>query len=309
VRGGGEPAQSRSEAAEPGPKSGRLGPKRAQSGPKRAQSGPKKAPSGPKSGRQTEKPRAITPLDNHDAWREAQSNPVLGELAIATAVQQAQQALSQEQWASLPSEFQRLLEQHAAGTEPGSEGRSLGRGRLFRPIDWRAQLRDYVGRSIQHRPVFNRPPRRLPHLIGIVPAQIRETSKPVIMAVIDTSASMDEVLLAQISGELGRMARDYEVVVVECDAAIQACYRYRGPIESVRGRGGTDLRPPFDPGFLAKARVDMILYLTDARGPAPEKPPRVPTVWCLPPTGVRPASWGRVIRLGEPLNEPGRRAT
>jgi predicted metal-dependent peptidase len=120
------------------------------------------------------------------------------------------------------------------------------------------------------------------------------------MAVIDTSASMDEVLLIQISGELGRMARDFEVVVVECDAKIQACYPYRGSIQSVRGRGGTDLRPPFAAPFLAKIGPDVVSCFTDGRGPAPEKPPRMPTVWCLPPDGVRPASWGRIIRLGAP---------
>ena len=135
------------------------------------------------------------------------------------------------------------------------------------------------------------PSRRLPHLVGIVPGTRRRAGRPGILAVIDTSASLTSELLGQISGELGRLAADYRVTVVECDDEIQSVYSYR-PIHSVEGRGGTHLRPPFEPAFLQRYRPDLIVYFTDGEGPSPEKPPRQPVVWCLTPDGERPAEWG-----------------
>ena len=106
-------------------------------------------------------------------------------------------------------------------------------------LDWRHLLRRYVGQLFQVRPVFNRPPRRFPSLVGIIPGKRRESERPKIMAVIDTSASITPELLQQIDAELAGLARHYTVTVVECDAMIHAVYAYRA-IKSVSGRGGTD---------------------------------------------------------------------
>ena len=127
---------------------------------------------------------------------------------------------------------------------------------------------------------------------------VRRAGKPRIMAVIDTSGSLTDELLAEISNELRHMARDRDVVVVECDAEIQNVYRYREPITDVDGRGGTDLRPPLKQEFVRAQRADLVVYFTDGMGPAPEKPPQVPVVWALTPDGEPPAAWGRVIWIG-----------
>ena len=114
------------------------------------------------------------------------------------------------------------------------------------------------------------------------------------MAVIDTSASMDADSLEQIGGELRRLSRECSVTVVECDLRIQAVYGFKGELTEVRGRGGTDLRPPFDPPFLARIQPDVIVYFTDGDGPAPEKPPSMPIIWCLL-SEVIPVGWGKTI--------------
>jgi predicted metal-dependent peptidase len=116
------------------------------------------------------------------------------------------------------------------------------------------------------------------------------------MAVIDTSGSMSAELLSAVGGELGRLARFYQVLVVECDFAVRRAYRYR-PLQAAVGRGGTDLRPPLERTFLREHRPDLVLYFTDGIGPAPERPPAIPVVWCILPGGVRPARWGRQIQL------------
>jgi predicted metal-dependent peptidase len=102
-------------------------------------------------------------------------------------------------------------------------------------------------------------------------------------------------MLADISAELTRMSRCFPVTVVECDLMIRAVYPYTKPIRSVHGRCGTDLRPPFDPEFLRSQKADVVVYFTDGDGPAPEKAPPVPVIWCLTKGGANKAGWGREV--------------
>ena len=120
---------------------------------------------------------------------------------------------------------------------------------------------------------------------------------------IDTSGSMSDELLADISAELGVMAKHFKVTVVECDAAIRAVYPYR-PIKTVCGRGGTSFRPPLKAKFLRAQKPDLIVCFTDGSGPAPKKTPALPVLWCLTQDGEKPASWGEEIRMGEPKQVP-----
>src|SRR5262249_5735818 len=143
-----------------------------------------------------------------------------------------------------------------------------------------------------------RPPRRFPALVGVVPGRALTPTKPRVLAVLDTSGSITRRLLALINGELARLARHFAVTVVECDARVQRVYPYR-PLGRVLGRGGPALRPPLDPRFLGEHRPDLVVFFTDGLGPAPERPPRPPLIWCLGPGGARPAPWGRVIRMDE----------
>ena len=117
------------------------------------------------------------------------------------------------------------------------------------------------------------------------------------MGVIDSSGSISGAMLSEISAELKRMSLGCEIVVVECDAVVHAVYRFSQQITSVQGRGGTDLRPPFQPDLLRKLHPDVIVYFTDGHGPAPAQAPHVPVIWCLTRGGVRPAPWGRVIQM------------
>ena len=90
----------------------------------------------------------------------------------------------------------------------------------------------------------------------MMPGRQRRSGRQKIMAVIDTSGSITPHLLELINGELVRLARDYPVVVVECDEAIKAVYSYRR-IKKVTGRGGTDFRPVFDPDFVRRHRPNL----------------------------------------------------
>ncbi len=151
--------------------------------------------------------------------------------------------------------------------------------------------------ALERRPAFDRPPRRFPEFLGIVPGTVYRAANPRVLAVLDTSGSMGLDELEMISLELERMGRDAEVVVVEADTQVQAVYRYRKRIDSVEGRGGTDFRPALSRAFLTKQNARGVVYLSDGHGQAPEREPIVPVIWCLTAEGRRPSEWGREVRM------------
>ncbi len=165
-------------------------------------------------------------------------------------------------------------------------------------LDWRRVLARFVGQSLEMMPTYNRPSRRMPDLLGIIPGRQRLGNKPKVMAVIDTSGSITKQLLDTISGELTSLAKSYEVLVVECDCRIHRVYLFKSNgIKDVVGRGGTDFRPPLEVRFLAKHRPDVVMYFTDGMGPGPRVQPRVPLVWCLTANGQQPVPWGLMVRM------------
>lgn len=233
--------------------------------------------------------QTVRTIDDHDVWKgggQAQ------EEALAQLIEDAATEAG-----GMPQELCDALHALGIGSAAGDDMEAVqkGKGR----IDWRQQLGRYVGQVLQTWPVFNRPPRRFPGLVGILPGRRRQAAKPKVMAVIDTSGSITPELLTQIDGELSRLARHFEVLVVECDCAIHRAYPYRR-LTQVYGRGGTDLRPPLQKSFLQHHQPDLVVYFTDGYGPAPERKPLVPVVWCLTPDGKEPARWGKKINMGLP---------
>lgn len=238
------------------------------------------------------------PVDNHGAWEELRKNRAMAESVLAATVATALGRLSEEQRGACSE--QALVQAHGIAGVTATTRLEKTEGRS--QVDWRSALRRYAGRTLSRRPTFAKPPRRFPDLLGIVPGHSWQGEKPCVMAVIDTSGSIADRTLQEISEELGAMAKRFEVVVVECDSKILDSYPFR-PLAQVRGRGGTDFRPPLEPAFLRKNRADLVVYFTDGFGPAPEKPPRVPVAWCLTEGGTKPAAWGHEIRMGEPKGD------
>jgi predicted metal-dependent peptidase len=115
------------------------------------------------------------------------------------------------------------------------------------------------------------------------------------LAAIDTSASMSDEELGEISAALMELARTHTVTVAECDTMIQRVYRYTKPVKDVQGRGGTSFCPPLAGTFLRKTRADLVIYFTDGAGNAPTKAPQVPVIWVLTPGGDPPAKWGQRV--------------
>lgn len=272
-------------------------------------------PGGKAKARQAPQPASngVPTTDDHSMWAEVRNDKAQAEQAAKMDIGLAWGNLNPEERAKVSNPFDAIAMAAAEeagfdgimaigiGTEAGDREESLdaGQGR----IPWQTVLRRHVGRLVELRPVFGRPPRRFPNMAGIIPGKGRFSQKPKVMAVIDTSGSMTVAMLEAISAELGLMAKRYDVLVVECDAQIHRTYPYR-PIVSVMGRGGTDFRPPFEQGFLNEHCPDLVVYFTDGYGPVPARAPTIPVIWCIAEDGVEPAEWGTKIALSEPKTGP-----
>jgi predicted metal-dependent peptidase len=112
---------------------------------------------------------------------------------------------------------------------------------------------------------------------------------------------MTEAELAEVARQLRPMSELARIIVVECDAAIARVYPFNGTIDRVKGRGGTDLRPVFEPRFLRQHGADGVVYFTDGQGPFPDRPPSIPVLFMLTKPGDFACPWGLRARLGHAL--------
>jgi predicted metal-dependent peptidase len=139
-----------------------------------------------------------------------------------------------------------------------------------RAAGWANGLTDYT---------YSRPSRRQAASPRVVlPATRRPL--PRVAVVVDTSASMDDGLLAQALGEVDGAVRGLgvpgaDVTVLACDAAVQAVATVRrGRDAPLIGGGGTDLRAGLTAALTARPRPDVVVVLTDGYTPWPATPPR-----------------------------------
>lgn len=167
-------------------------------------------------------------------------------------------------------------------------------------IDWRTRLRMFAARVRAPAHTYSRPARRFPDRIGHLPGRAwasRADERPRLLVAIDTSASMTRAELAQVAAQLALLADHATLVVAEVDVVVHRVTPWQGRLPDVVGRGGTDLRPVFEPELLARHRPHGVVYFTDGEGPHPPAPPRMPTLWVL--TGDHPfdCPWGERTRF------------
>lgn len=213
-----------------------------------------------------------------------------------------------------------------------------------RKVPWNKLLRQRVhGTFIDDKePCYYRPKRNLIHLeaeghdVCLYPSRKKRPGYCIVFA-IDTSGSMSEKDLQLAGSELLGLAEQYpgsEILVVQCDSAIEKEFRMKKAEElqtpsgardlyTFAGRGGTSFQPPFA-RFLQQERVeskwyagteaydqrlkdfprkvDCFVYFTDGYAPAPESifNPKIPVVWVITAGGseeVVSSSFGSSVKI------------
>ena len=167
--------------------------------------------------------------------------------------------------------------------------------------DWKKALRDIVGRAI------NNEDKRWAFAnknVLVSQDRIARTDKDkydvvdYMTAFIDSSGSMSDVQLQLILGEIYNIAlkkKPIKFVVIQCDTRIQEIKEYNSPAEirkdfkqaSVKGRGGTELRPCWE--LLAKDKkynkrpTELCIVFTDGYLTQYKRNPRTMNylVWCI----------------------------
>lgn len=181
-------------------------------------------------------------------------------------------------------------------------------------IPWRAKLARLVRSAVAWRPGavdhrWDGPGRRQAGL-GYGPGKpvMPRLRAPVprVAVAIDTSGSMGQAEMVDALRETRGVltAVGAEVDFVSCDAQVHGLGKI-AKIEDVakllKGGGGTDFNPVFEALEKRKPRPEVLIFVTDGCGPAPELPPPwCRTVWVLVgPYKQRPVEWGEAIEVDD----------
>ena len=184
------------------------------------------------------------------------------------------------------------------GADPLGLHRELARLAPAR-LDWRSQLWRFLARTPTDFSGFDR------RFIGrgLYLEALDDESLHALIAV-DTSGSVDDeavkALVAEVQGILGAYPHvRAELYYADTEAYGPFSLTAGSEIPPAQGGGGTDFRPVF--GKVADHEPDLLVYLTDGYGDFPEQPPRIPTLWVVPPGGLEDEGFpfGEVLRLEE----------
>lgn len=162
------------------------------------------------------------------------------------------------------------------GNMPGNLEEAI-QGSLKPRINWRVQLRKFVGHHTQMgtKSSCKRMNRRVP-LFGVVPGQVSKYTAKILYA-IDTSGSMGEREVSAAIREMKALPIPY--TMVECDTRITGVTqmskwkKFKG---NIRGGGGTDFQPVFD--YAKKGGFNGIIFVTDLCGNFPTDN-KIRTLW------------------------------
>ncbi|MDD4854769.1 MAG: VWA-like domain-containing protein [Sulfuricurvum sp.] len=197
-----------------------------------------------------------------------------------------------------------ILSQNAL--QKGSEMGSLPEGlerlipiSLKGLIDWRSVLRDAIGGYYVSDYAMMPPSKKLLYAGIYLPSA---TSRHLELVIgIDSSGSVDEVVLAQFIAEVESITElfgSYSIELLVCDDRVRSHQRFTNGenIEyTLEGGGGTDFTPVFE--FIDRQLTPpkMLLYFTDLDGKFPMREPHYETVWITPV--MRDVPFGRVIEI------------
>ncbi len=151
-------------------------------------------------------------------------------------------------------------------------------------VDWKRVLKKFATSSTSTfiKNTLRRPSKRYGTTPGI---KVRRHHR--LLIAIDTSGSVPTNDIHVFFGELHQIWKQgADIIITECDAAIQNTYPYRGEMpKKISGRGGTNFTPPIS---LAnkEIRPDGIIYFTDGQAAAPSVKSRCAVLWVITSNGI-----------------------
>jgi predicted metal-dependent peptidase len=176
------------------------------------------------------------------------------------------------------------------GNLPGAFEEALGK-RLEPQVSWQDQIVALFARRLGTGSYdFTRPDRRLitRNVDPVFAPGRRGTGCKLIVVVGDSSGSVTQPTAAHFFGEMSGILEDLSPETVRfawCDTRVRGWEDIedlddlaRVEAGGIKGRGGTDFRPPFRDIADMDVVPDCIVFLTDGDGPFPEDP-GVPVIW------------------------------
>ena len=164
-----------------------------------------------------------------------------------------------------------MMNEESRGMMPGSFMSQVELLNKPPVLSWQAILKKYIGTlATNKRKTRMRLNRRQPERFDL---SGREDDKVLKIAVaIDTSASVEDEMIAQIFNEIFAILakRKYEITVIECDSEVRRVYKAKnaGDIKrKVSGRGGTWFSPVIE--YVNNDRYfrdSLLIYFTDGYG-------------------------------------------
>ncbi len=203
-------------------------------------------------------------------------------------------------WKNALEQAQIVAQANRVGDVPAGILREL-KNAAQTPLDWRSYLWRYLTQTPTDFSNFDRRfVGRGMYLDTIDGESVR------VLVCVDTSGSVDDGELQVFLGETLGILRSYPHLECElffADAALHGPFPLKigAPLPKPVGGGGTDFRPFFariaEHRFLQNRTV--AIYLTDGYGTFPERAPRVPVLWVVPPGGLplEKFPFGEAVRL------------
>ena len=226
---------------------------------------------------------------DHSKWGQANSENQLSaiETDLDRMIVQAKDRTPAKDFGTLPSGIIHLLNAIIEKRNP--------------KINWKRALKIFSSSSRKTKVKYT--VKRISKRYGTRPGiKINRYQK---MAVaIDTSGSIAMSDYSLFFSEIHAIWREgAEIQVIECDAAVQRVYEYKGKIpEFIQGGGGTSFDPVFE--HLKKDRFkkfDGCIYLTDGYANEPKIKPPCKVFWIVTPDGNlgEHLKFGRAVKLEE----------
>jgi len=193
------------------------------------------------------------------------------------------ETLTESDWQEVTAQAERL----SRGSLPAGAHRQMTEQRTA-AVDWRSALRRYLQAYAPTDYTWTRPNPK--YAVGglYLPSLQTESMGPLVIAV-DTSGSIDPVLLAQFAGEITAICDDLKperIDVIYCDADVcgRASFDPGEPMTLTPcGGGGTDFTPVFDTIDREQTEPVCLIYFTDLDGTFPDREPPYPVLWAYQP--------------------------